>query len=139
MNVTRGWGRPVAIGLAGAMAVNSLPMGMAQAGIVTTEQVIEQTNADPARAKLATLLQRADVRAKLVEYGVNPDEAAARIASLTDAEVAQLSSRIGDIPAGGDGVGTAIGIGLLILLILLIMDLMGVIDIFPGVGPARAR
>ena len=89
---------------------------------------------------LATLLQRADVRAKLTEYGVNPDEAAARVSSLTDAEVAQLSARIGDIPAGGDGgVGTAIGILLLVLLIILVLDLTGVTDVFPGVGPARAR
>src|SRR5581483_5329987 len=46
------------------------------------------------RERLASLLERRDVRSQLEAYGVNPADISARVAALTDDEAAQLASRI---------------------------------------------
>ena len=63
--------------------------------------------------------------------GVNPADAKARVASLTDDEAAQLASKIDNLPAGGDGVGALIGALLIIFIVLLITDILGVTHVFP--------
>ena len=50
-----------------------------------------------------------------------------RLASLSDPELASLSQRMQDIPAGGDGLLVVIG---LTFVVLIILELVGVIDIF---------
>lgn len=83
------------------VSVTSLGMPLpAQAGIVSTESSIA---AD--RDRIATLLDRPDVRAQLEDRGVNPDDAKARVAALTDEEVVQLAGRIDSLPAGSGGGG----------------------------------
>ena len=59
--------------------------------------------------------------------GVNPSDAALRVASLNDQELATVANRLDQLPAGGDGVLAVIGI---VFLVLLILELTGVIDIF---------
>ena len=71
----------------------------AQAGMVSTESAVA---AD--RDRIATLLDRPDVRAQLEARGVNSSDAKARVAALTDEEVTQLAGRIDSLPAGSDGV-----------------------------------
>jgi hypothetical protein len=75
-------------------------------------------------------MSRADVRAQLENLGVDPAAATARVASLTDRELADVSSQIEALPAGGDGVLVVVGI---VFLVLLILELTGVIDIFKKV------
>lgn len=62
----------------------------AQAGLIGTE-----------RAAPAALIDRDAVAAQLQVYGVSPEEASARVAALTDAEVAGLAGRIDTLPSGG--------------------------------------
>lgn len=84
----------------------------AHAGMIETQQLLTQ------RAQVDAFLAREDVQRELQAYGVSPAEAAVRVASLTEAEVQELSSRIDSLPAGGD-------IGLLeLLLIILIIVLL---------------
>ena len=89
--------------IASLLIVSVTGLGMplpAQAGIVSTESSIA---AD--RDRIATLLDRSDVRAQLEARGVNPDDAKARVAALTDDEVAQLAGQIDSLPAGSGGGG----------------------------------
>jgi hypothetical protein len=84
------------------------------------------------RAYLNGVLDRAEVRAQLEAHGVNPAEVKARVAALSDAEAADLASRIGSLPAGGDGgVGALIGALLIVFLVLLITDILGFTKVFP--------
>jgi hypothetical protein len=80
-----------------------------------------------AHARLAAALQRDDVMAALQARGVSPDQARARVAALSDAEAAQLAEQIDAVPAGGDLLGTAV----FVFVLLLITDILGFTKIFP--------
>ena len=97
----------------------AMPMGYARAALVTTEQAIERGDAAVHRAEIKSLLSRDDIKGQLAAMGVNAEEAAARIDSLSDAEVAEIASRIDGLPAGQGAVGIAV-----ILLIIVIIFLI---------------
>ncbi len=104
-----------------------LQVTTASAGVIATAEYLSATDRAGQIASVQASLSRADVRAQLEKLGVNPADAAARVALLTDRELAEVSSRIETLPAGGDGVIVAIGIAFVVLIIL---ELTGVIDIF---------
>lgn len=54
----------------------------ANAGMMQTDIVLQETHRD----RIATALDRSDVRAQLEARGVNPDEVKARVAALTEEE-----------------------------------------------------
>ncbi len=89
----------------------------AGAGIVGTDTLLAEQSGKDERARLASLLDRQDVRDKLIEYGVSPEEAADRVAALTDEEALELAQRIDDLPAGGSTVALLLVIIILLLLL----------------------
>ncbi len=126
--------RSLAVGLAVLMAVMTLPMGLAQAKMVTTDQVIERSAPSDDRARVRDFLMREDVQQQLTQLGVDPEEAARRVASLSDEEVQQIAGRLDGLPAGEGGVGVVVGAILIIFLVLLITDLLGLTDVYPFVN-----
>ncbi len=126
--------RSLAVGLAVLMVVMTLPMGLAQAKMVTTDQVIEQSTPSDDRAQVRDFLMREDVQQQLNQLGVDAEEAARRIASLSDEEVQQIAGRLDELPAGEGFVGVVIGAALIIFLVLLITDLLGLTDVYPFVN-----
>ena len=84
--------------------------------------------ANPERARVLTVLERSDVQAQLQANGVNPADVKARVAAMTDDEVAQLAGQIDSLPAGGTDV---LGVILVVFLVLLITDILGFTKIFP--------
>lgn len=116
-----------------AVLLNALPLGAAQAALVSTEQALAAAEPAEARARLMGLLQRDEVRLELEALGVDPAEAEARIARLTDAEIAAVAGRLEELPAGEGALGAVIGAALFIFLVLLITDLLGLTDVFPFV------
>jgi len=135
----RRYSRFVALPLAALMMAVSMPLGAAQAALVGTDQVIDKSEIAADRARVAGFLAREDVRHELQSLGVNPDEATARVAGLTDAEVRQMAARIDELPAGQDVATALISAVLIIFLVLLVTDLMGVTDVFPFVKGGKAR
>jgi hypothetical protein len=126
--------RVVAIAMAMLMAMTSMPIGVAQAEMVTTDQVIEQVNPPEDRTRVMDFMLREDVQQQLTLLGVDPEEAARRVASLSDEEIQQIAGRLDELPAGEGGVvGPIVGAILIIFLVLLITDLIGLTDIFPFV------
>jgi hypothetical protein len=123
--------RLVATALIVSTASFSLPQP-AYAGMLSTSTAIASAERD----RIATVLNRADVRTQLEAFGVNPADVKARIAALTDDEAAQLSRQIESLPAGGDG-GAVLGVLLLVVVILVITDLLGVTHVFPFIKPIR--
>lgn len=106
----------------------------ARAAVVTTESALATSPAgDTDRAQVATFLDREDVRSQLESFGVDPEQARERVALLTDEEAAQLAGKLAELPAGG-GAALAIAIIALIIAVVLLLELIGVIDIFPGMG-----
>lgn len=88
----------------------------------------------PQRDEINRLLERADVQSRLESYGVKADDVKARVAALSDAEVAQLAAQIDSLPAGGDSI---LGLLVLVFVILLITDILGLTKIFPFTRPIR--
>lgn len=126
-------GRAMVRLMAAVMVLVSLPIGYAQAGMVTTDQVLDAAALAETREQVFDFLARDDVRQQMEALGVDPDEAASRAASMTDAEVTQLAGQIEQLPAGQDALGAILGAALLIFLILLITDILGLTNIFPFV------
>lgn len=100
-----------------AFLLSGFASQMAMADIVGTDTVLsEQAAAGVERIQLEALLDRDDVQEKLVEHGVDPVEAAERVAALTDEEVLKLAQNMDDLPAGG---ATTLLLVLIILILLL--------------------
>ncbi len=125
--------RAVAAAMALLMAMTSMPIGVAQAEMVTTDQVIEQVNPPEDRTRVMDFMLREDVQQQLTILGVDPEEAARRVASLSDEEIQQIAGRLEEMPAGEGGVGPIVGAILIIFLVLLVTDLLGLTDVFPFV------
>ncbi len=105
----------------------------AQAALVSTAQSVQQMDADATRARLKAALARDDVSRQLVQWGVDPYEARARVDSLTEAELARLAEQIDTLPAGGGALELIIVSVLLVFLVLLLTDIAGYTDVFPFV------
>ena len=111
-----------------------LPMA-AHAGLVSTEEVaaVPAALAESNRDKVTAFLSRDDVRAELEGQGVSPTAATERVQAMTDAEVAQLASRVDQAPAGA-GV---IGVIFTVFIVLLVTDIMGLTKVFPFTRSVR--
>ncbi|WP_193369081.1 PA2779 family protein [Pelagibius marinus] len=114
-----------------ALGFQSLVAVPAQAAMISTGDVVAgDSSLASDRDRLNALMQREDVRAEIRRQGVDPDEAAARVAALSDAEVAQLTSQIDQLPAGQNAIGVIVGAIVLIFLVLLVTDLLCLTSVF---------
>ena len=102
----------------------------AKAAMVGTTDVLQAQSSDLARQKVMTFLERREVSQQLQAWGVDPAEAKTRVNAMTDAEIALISEKIDQMPAGGDAIGFILLVGLLAFITLLITDIMGVTDVF---------
>ncbi len=113
----------------------------AQAVIVPTEALLpaEATAAgttlpaEAARARVGEFLARDDVRQALMGQGVDAEAAQARVAALSDTEVAELAGRIDSAPAGGE----VLGLLFTVFVILLVTDILGLTKVFPFTRSVR--
>jgi hypothetical protein len=126
--------RGVALVLAVVMLVISMPLGTARAALVTTDQVIAESDGATDRERVLAFLGRAEVRKQIVALGVDPAEAVARVAALSDAQVREIAGQLDQLPAGQSAVAAVIGALLIIFLVLLVTDLLGLTNVFPFVN-----
>lgn len=115
------------------LIVISVPYQPVLAAIVSTNDVMNSERAFEAREYISSMLAREEIQKALIDQGIDPLEAQARINSLTDRESIQLANRLDQVPAGGDAFGTIIGAALAVFIVLLITDILGYTDIFPFV------
>ena len=100
-----------------------------QAAMVATDKALGTAE----RAHVSQLLSLADVQARLSQFGVNPGDVQARLAAMSDDEVAQLAGKIDALPAGGEILGAIV----LIFLVLLLTDILGFTKVFPFTKPIK--
>jgi len=134
MNGIRQLRRGVALVLTVAMLATSMPLGAARAAVVTTDQVLAESDRAADRERVLAFLDRADVRERIVALGVDPAEAAARVAALSDAQVREIAGQLDQLPAGQSAIAAVVGAILIIFLVLLVTDLLGLTDVFPFVN-----
>jgi hypothetical protein len=85
------------------------------------------------RGQVLSVLDRQEVRAGLEARGVSPADVKARVAAMSDDEVAQLAGQLDSLPAGGD----VLGVLLVVFIVLLITDILGFTKIFPFTRSVR--
>jgi hypothetical protein len=139
MNRFLRFGRAIALTMTLVLLIGSLPLGVAQAALITTDQVIgDQAIGEQERRKVGAFMQRQDVRDQMIAFGVDPEEAQTRVASLSDREIRQIAGQIDRLPAGQGVLVALIGAAVFIFVVLLITDLLGLTHIFPFVRhPSR--
>jgi hypothetical protein len=111
--------------LAIVMAVSMANFGLvhcARAAVIGTDTVVRLDERAQAISRIEAQLARDEVREALIRYGVDPNQAQARVSALTDAEIAQLDQEIGKLPAGGDAGWVVLFIVLAVLIYLFATD-----------------
>jgi BMFP domain-containing protein YqiC len=103
----------------------------ASAAMISTDRAVEQSFSTLDIAQVQQMFDRDDVQQQLVALGVSAEDAQARVALMTDAELAQLNSRMGSLEAGSD----ILGIALTVFIVLVITDMVGATDVLPFVKP----
>ncbi len=128
--------RAIAVCMAFVMLMTSLPYNYAQAAMVSTDQVVAQSEVAGDRARVMQFMAREDVRQQLQALGIDPDEAAQRAESLSDEEIQQIAGKLDELPAGGV-IGVLLLVAVVLFLVLLITDLVGATDVFPFINKRR--
>jgi len=126
--------RFVALGMVLALVAVWMPVGAVKAELVSTEEVIHGMRgaalAADRRARVEAFLGREDVRRQLEALGVEAEEAEARVASLSDAEIERIAGRIDALPAGQDALSTFFIAAGVVVLVLIITDIAGITNVF---------
>ncbi|MBI5342831.1 MAG: PA2779 family protein [Deltaproteobacteria bacterium] len=117
------WFFALALSMAVWMGLLGSFRGVAEAGMVASHGAGDPGAADA--AKVQTFLERKVVLQKLVDFGVSPEEATAKLKSMSDSDLHRLASLADRAAAGADsGADVAITLAVLIILILVILMLM---------------
>ena len=106
--------------------INMGMAGAASAAIVDTATLVTPDRAAD-MSVVRTQLDRADVRAKMEEMGIEATAVDRRLASLNDRELHRLAADMQNAPAGGADAVWIVGA---VFIVLIILELTGVIDIF---------
>lgn len=133
MHTIRNMTKPVANLVSLLFLAMSIFVPAAQAGMVSTDAVIQHEQHQWDKQTINSMLKKDEVVAQLQHLGVDAQDVQARVDALTDEELQQLSANLNEMPAGGDILGTAF----LVFLVLVITDLLGASDIFPFIKPIR--
>jgi hypothetical protein len=113
-----------------ALSTFSIISAPAHAVMVNTAEILKRNQHNLACERINMFLDRSEVQKHLVAWGVNPDEAKARIDCLSDREIERISAQIDQLPAGGGALGALVGAALIIFIVLLITDILGFTNVF---------
>ena len=137
MTVLRKTLKPISLSLAVIMFLIAAPVQSVPAAMIDTETIMDSARGREAREYLHQLLVRKDIHNAIVAQGIDPDEAWARINSLSDNEVIRIADQIDQLPAGGGLVEFLLIIILAGFIVLVVLDLTGVTDVFPFIKSQR--
>lgn len=101
----------------------------AQAGMVSTHEMITTTSESYTKLELQTALASEELKAQLETMGVDVKQLDDRIASLTPSEIQQLNAELEQQPAGG-----IVGVLATIFIVLVVTDMLCATDIFSFVN-----
>ncbi|KJZ21105.1 PA2779 family protein [Loktanella sp. S4079] len=133
MGILRAAKKGMALALVSQLLLTTQMATMAQAEMLSTEAAIDKYASHADRGYLMDALQRDDVQAAMIQEGVDPAEAEARLAALSDAEVEALVMQMRNETAGADIVGTLFTV----FVILLVTDILCFTRIFSFTRCAR--
>ncbi len=119
-----GWFVVLALAMASWMGLLGSLRGVAEAGLIASHLSEAEARSEDL-AKVQSFLENKIVVQKLVDYGVSPEEAKAKVEAMSAQELHRLASLTDRAAAGTDsGIGLLIGLAILVLLIIVILKLM---------------
>ena len=119
-----GWFVVVAVMMAGWMGVLGSVRGVAEAGVIASS-IEDAGSRVEDMAKVQSFLENKVVVQKLVDYGVSPAEAMAKVKAMSAQDLHRLASLTDRAAAGtSDALGFLIGLAILVILIIIIFKLM---------------
>ena len=119
-----GWFVVVAVMMAGWMGVLGSVRGIAEAGVIASS-ISDAGSRVEDMAKVQAFLENKVVVQKLVDYGVSPAEAMAKVKAMSAQDLHRLASLTDRAAAGADsGLEILIVLAILIILIIVIFKLM---------------
>jgi len=119
-----GWFVAMAVMMAGWMGVLGSVRGVAEAGVIASSFEGAASRVED-MAKVQSFLENKVVVQKLVDYGVSPAEAMAKVRSMSAQDLHRLASLTDRAAAGTDSaIGFLIGLAILVILIIVILKLM---------------
>jgi len=119
-----GWFVVIAVMMAGWMGVLGSVRGVAEAGVIASSLSDSGTRVEDL-AKVQSFLENKVVVQKLVDYGVSPAEAMAKVKAMGAQDLHRLASLTDRAAAGTDsGIGILIGLAILVILIIVIFKLL---------------
>jgi hypothetical protein len=114
----------VAVMMAGWMGVLGTVRGIAEAGVIASGIEDAGSRVEDV-AKIQAFLENKVVVQKLVDYGVSPAEAMAKVEAMSAQDLHRLASLTDRAAAGtSDALGFLIGLAILVILIIVIFKLM---------------
>lgn len=126
--------KPLAIYLAAALLALSTFAGPAEAMFVPAAPHQASAGAataaagSPSRArdlaKIQAALESKIVQQRLLDYGLSPEEAMARVSKLSDEQINQLATHTDSLQAGGDVGGLIVTLLVIALLVVLLVYLL---------------
>lgn len=125
---TRDWVRSCAsLALSAVIVATTMAGTAAQAEMISTSTAMTKYQALADRDRLMAEIRSEEIRSELVSMGIDPAEAEARLAAMTDAEIAARLQTLDDDPAGASDI---VGALLTVFLILLVTDLLCLTRVF---------
>ena len=76
-------------------------------------------------AAIQKVLETSLVRQRLMDYGLSPDEAMAKVSKLSNEQVHQFAARLNSLQVGADGVDALVFLLLVAIVVVLILELSG--------------
>lgn len=126
--------RGLAVGLAAQLVLATQLATEARAEMISTDAAISKYTAKADRDFLLSEVKRQEIRDEIIALGVDPAEAEARLAALSDAEIASIVSQMDEDSAGASGI---VGALLTVFIILLVTDLLCLTRVFNFTRCAR--
>jgi hypothetical protein len=119
-----GWFVTVALAMAVLTGALASLQGVAEAGIVPSSVTGAAGRTDDLE-RIQAFLENKVVVQKLVDYGVSPEEALAKVRAMSAEELHRLASLTDRAAVGADsGLGFLIGLAVLVILVIVILKLL---------------
>lgn len=119
-----GWFVVMAAMMAGWMGVLGSVRGVAEAGVIASSLSDAGSRVED-MAKVQSFLENKVVVQKLVDYGVSPAEAMAKVKAMSAQDLHRLASLTDRAAAGTDSaLGFLIALAILVILVIVILKLM---------------
>ncbi len=116
--------------LATQMALAMQWSTVAQAEMLSTEAAIAKYSAHANRDFLLGEVRKQEIRDEIIALGVDPAEAEARLAVLSDEEIASIITQMEEDSAGADPGAGIVGILFTVFIILLVTDFLCMTKVF---------